>query len=118
MGFEAMSARGLADHRLITPAAPVRATSHRRRGTRIPLWFHGLLCRGVAEDLLTKSPTKPKEGLFLVRQSSNRGGFVELGIDRPTYCIALSVKFINTPPVSSNAILYILRDTGFVWLLN
>lgn len=73
-GFEAMSARGLADHRLITPAAPVRATSHRRRGTRIPLWFHGLLCRGVAEDLLTKSPTKPKEGLFLVRQSSNRGG--------------------------------------------
>ncbi|XP_006813231.1 uncharacterized protein LOC100369652 [Saccoglossus kowalevskii] len=38
-----------------------------------PLWFHGLLAREAAEDLLLKSPNS-KPGLYLVRQSSNRGG--------------------------------------------
>ncbi|XP_077993326.1 uncharacterized protein LOC144447277 isoform X2 [Glandiceps talaboti] len=38
-----------------------------------PLWFHGLLAREAAEDLLLKSPNS-KAGLYLVRQSNNRGG--------------------------------------------
>ncbi|XP_071826517.1 uncharacterized protein [Apostichopus japonicus] len=105
MGFEAMSARGLADHRLITPAAPVRATSHRRRGTRIPLWFHGLLCRGVAEDLLTKSPTKPKEGLFLVRQSSNRGGCFVISV-----CTGYHVNHYLIETLES--MFYVKRESG------
>lgn len=47
----------------------------------VPLWFHGLMERKVAEELLLKSPFRghtghpsSREGLFLVRQSSNRGG--------------------------------------------
>ncbi|XP_033105769.1 uncharacterized protein LOC117108034 isoform X3 [Anneissia japonica] len=39
----------------------------------VPEWFHGLIARNVAEDLLLKNPYA-QTGLFLVRQSCNRGG--------------------------------------------
>ncbi|XP_070535959.1 uncharacterized protein [Ptychodera flava] len=44
-----------------------------KTSSEAPLWFHGLLVREAAEALLLKCPNS-KAGLYLVRQSNNRGG--------------------------------------------
>ncbi|XP_072020575.1 uncharacterized protein [Amphiura filiformis] len=76
-----------------------RSPSHQ---DKTPLWFHGLLVRNVAEDLLLKGP-QAKEGLFLVRQSSNRGG-----------CFVISVstgKHVNHYLIETvESMFYVRRD--------
>lgn len=100
-----MSARGHPRRSQIAPALPSRCTLTHQRGRRIPRWFHGLLDRRVAEDLLLKSPAKPKEGLFLVRQSSNRGGCFVISV-----CTGYQVNHYLIETLES--MFYVKRESG------
>ncbi|XP_072173681.1 uncharacterized protein [Diadema setosum] len=74
------------------PNSPCALRSHhhhtpacgRGKLVEVPLWFHGLMERKVAEELLLRSPLRgqntSKEGSFLVRQSSNRGGHFVISV--------------------------------------
>ncbi|XP_071788924.1 uncharacterized protein [Asterias amurensis] len=68
----------------------------------VPLWFHGLLARSVAEDLLLKN-SHTAEGLFLVRQSSNRGGHFVISV-----CTGITVNHYLVETLES--MFYVRRD--------
>ncbi|XP_022099764.1 uncharacterized protein LOC110984176 isoform X2 [Acanthaster planci] len=86
--------------RLSPPSA--RLTTRPSTPEGVPLWFHGLLARSVAEDLLLKNP-QSAEGLFLVRQSSNRGGHFVISV-----CTGQTVNHYLVETLES--MFYVRRD--------
>ncbi|XP_041458368.1 uncharacterized protein LOC121410387 isoform X1 [Lytechinus variegatus] len=98
------------------PNSPCSLRSHhhhhhsscgRGKLVEVPLWFHGLMERKVAEELLLKSPfrghTSGKEGLFLVRQSSNRGGHFVISVCTRNHCNHYLIETIES-------MFYVRRD--------